>query len=64
MLVRSRRKQQRTLHVALGMPGFDEKHEDRYALGLLSIILGGNMSSRLFVVILEVEVFRGLRHLL
>ncbi len=41
------------MHVALGVPGYDEKHKDRYALSLLSIILGGNMSSRLFVELRE-----------
>jgi len=41
------------MHLTLGMPGYDENHEDRHALSLLSIILGGNMSSRLFVEIRE-----------
>lgn len=47
------------MHMALGMPGFDENHKDRYVLSLLSIILGGNMSSRLFV---EVREKRGLAY--
>ena len=47
------RKDIEQMHLALGMPGFDENHADRYALGLLSIILGGNMSSRLFVQVRE-----------
>ena len=41
------------MHLALGLPAFDENHKDRYALNLLSIILGGNMSSRLFVEVRE-----------
>ncbi len=41
------------MHVALGMPGLDEKHKDKYALSLLTTILGGNMSSRLFVEVRE-----------
>ncbi len=41
------------MHVALGMPAFDENHKDRYIMGLLNIILGGNMSSRLFVEVRE-----------
>ena len=36
------------MHIALGVLAFDENSKDRYALGLLSTILGGNMSSRLF----------------
>ena len=47
------------MHLALGLPGFDENHKDRYALTLLSIILGGNMSSRLFV---EAREKRGLAY--
>ena len=47
------RKDIEQMHLALGMPGYDENHPDRYALGLLSIILGGNMSSRLFVQVRE-----------
>ena len=35
-------------HINLGFPGLNRSHEDRYALGLLHVILGGNMSSRLF----------------
>lgn len=47
------------MHLALGMPGYDESHPDRYVLSMLSIILGGNMSSRLFV---EVREKRGLAY--
>ena len=47
------------MHLALGIPGFDEWHKDRYTLSLLSVILGGNMSSRLFV---EVREKRGLAY--
>jgi len=47
------------MHVALGMHGFDENHEDRYVMSLLSIILGGNMSSRLFI---ELREKRGLAY--
>lgn len=35
-------------HLALGMHAFGRNDPDRYALTLLHIILGGNMSSRLF----------------
>ena len=35
-------------HMALGFHSLDRAHPDRHALGLLHVILGGNMSSRLF----------------
>ena len=47
------------MHLALGIPGFDQWHKDRYVLSLLSVVLGGNMSSRLFV---EVREKRGLAY--
>jgi len=40
-------------HLVLGVRAYPENHKDRFALGLLSIILGGNMSSRLFVEVRE-----------
>ncbi len=46
-------------HIALGFPGVHEEHKDRYVLSLLSVLLGGNMSSRLFV---EVREKRGLAY--
>ncbi len=46
-------------HLALGFHGFKRDHPMRYALGLLNIILGGNMSSRLFN---EVREKRGLAY--
>jgi len=47
------------VHVVLGMFGIEYRHPDRYALGLLNIILGGNMSSRLFN---EIREKRGLAY--
>lgn len=35
-------------HVAMGLHAFGREHKDRYILSLLHIILGANMSSRLF----------------
>ncbi len=35
-------------HLAFGYHGYKRNHPDRHALGLLHIILGANMSSRLF----------------
>lgn len=40
-------------HLCLGVRGPGRKHPERYALALLNIILGGNMSSRLFNEIRE-----------
>ncbi len=35
-------------HICLGVHGLDRLHPDRYAQSILNVILGGNMSSRLF----------------
>ena len=47
------------MHVALGAPGYDENDKRRYILGLINVIMGANMSSRLFV---EVREKRGLAY--
>ena len=47
------------MHLALGYSAYNENHPDRYVLSLLNTILGGNMSSRLFV---EVREKRGLAY--
>jgi predicted Zn-dependent peptidase len=41
-------KQTEQMHLALGYLAYEINHKDYYALALLNIILGGNMSSRLF----------------
>lgn len=46
-IVASQRDTQQT-QVAIGLPAPDSYHEDRYAVHLLHILLGGNGSSRLF----------------
>ena len=46
-------------HLILGVRAYHHDHKDRFALALLSIILGGNMSSRLFI---EVREKRGLAY--
>ncbi len=53
------RKDIEQMHVALGALGMHTNHQDLYGLGLLNIILGGNMSSRLFN---EVREKRGLAY--
>ncbi|MDF1497759.1 MAG: pitrilysin family protein [Patescibacteria group bacterium] len=40
-------------HLCLGVRGYKNGHKDKYALNLLSIILGGNMSSRLYMSVVE-----------
>ncbi|KKP37289.1 MAG: Peptidase, M16 family [Candidatus Peregrinibacteria bacterium GW2011_GWA2_33_10] len=40
-------------HLVLGFPAYSEQHADHYALKVLSVILGGNMSSRMFSAIRE-----------
>lgn len=44
-------------HLIMGWPSIERGHEDRYAQALLSVVLGGSMSSRLFS---EVREKRGL----
>ncbi len=44
-------------HFVMGWPGINRSDKDKYALSVLSTILGGNMSSRLFT---EVREKRGL----
>ncbi len=46
-------------HLCLGVRGYNINHKDKNALDILSVILGGNMSSRLF---LEVREKRGLAY--
>ncbi len=40
-------------HLILGFRGYNIFNKDRYALGLLATILGGNMSSRMFISVRE-----------
>ncbi|MFC1727812.1 M16 family metallopeptidase [Patescibacteria group bacterium] len=40
-------------HFCLGLPGYELSHPNRFALGVLSSVLGGGMSSRLFSKIRE-----------
>ncbi len=48
-----RQKETEQAHLVLGMPGVSSQHPDHFALKLLGIILGGNMSSRMFLRIRE-----------
>ncbi|MFH1360423.1 MAG: pitrilysin family protein [Candidatus Omnitrophota bacterium] len=53
------RKDTEQMHVALGAFGFKRDHQDQLVLNLLNVILGANMSSRLFN---EVREKRGLAY--
>lgn len=51
--VNVRNKKTEQGHICVGVPAYSEEHKDHYALKLLSVILGGNMSSRMFLSIRE-----------
>jgi predicted Zn-dependent peptidase len=57
--VRLHTKQSDQAHIVIGAPSYPTGHPDRYALQLLSTVLGGGMSSRLFT---EVRERRGLAY--
>ncbi len=40
-------------HLILGVRAYDYNHRDRFVLSVLAVILGGNMSSRLFIKVRE-----------
>jgi len=40
-------------HLCLGVRGYNTFHPDKYAIGLLGVVLGGNMSSRLWMLVRE-----------
>ena len=46
-------KDTKQAHICIGLHSFGRSHKDRYALSLLHVILGANMSSRLFENIRE-----------
>lgn len=48
-----RTKKTEQSHIVLGVPGIAHEHEDHFAQRLLAIILGGSMSSRMFLNIRE-----------
>lgn len=50
-----REKKTEQAHVAVGFPGYAEGHADHWAKKLLAIILGGNMSSRMFLGVREAK---------
>jgi predicted Zn-dependent peptidase len=57
--VRVQHKDADQAHIILGVPSIGIGHPDRYALAMLATVLGGGMSSRLF---LEVRERRGLAY--
>lgn len=57
--VRIKFKKTDQTHLMIGARAYDENNKDRYTLSVMSVILGGNMSSRLFI---EVREKRGLAY--
>ena len=57
--VKIKHKKTEQAHFVLGVRGLPRGHKDRYVLAVLSTLLGGNMSSRLFI---EVRERRGLAY--
>lgn len=53
MSIRLQRKDTEQAQLAIGFPGLPYGHADLSALSLMSVILGGNMSSRLFTSVRE-----------
>ncbi len=51
MWIRNKKTEQ--AHVMIGFPGYPEEAEQHYAAKILSIVLGGNMSSRMFLSVRE-----------
>lgn len=50
-----RNKKTEQAHVVLGFPGYADDSENHYAAKLLAVILGGNMSSRMFLSVREAQ---------
>jgi predicted Zn-dependent peptidase len=48
-----RNKKTEQAHIMLGFLGYKERHKDHFALKMLTILLGGNMSSRMFLSVRE-----------
>ncbi len=42
-------------HLTIGFPGYHSNHPDYFAQKLLSVVLGGNMSSRMFLNVREAQ---------
>lgn len=51
LLLKNRKTDQS--HICIGVRGYGIDNENKYAMSILSVILGGNMSSRLFTTIRE-----------
>ena len=51
--VRTENRKTDQVHLNIGLPGLPLTHPDRYALGLMNVILGEGMSSRLFLELRE-----------
>lgn len=54
-VVSVKEKKTEQAHVAIGFPGYSEIHPDHWAEKVLATILGGNMSSRMFLGVREAK---------
>lgn len=50
-----RDKKTEQAHIAVGFPAYHATHKDHWALKILSVMLGGNMSSRMFLGVREAK---------
>lgn len=48
-------KQTEQTHIVYGVPGLAAEHPDHYGLKVLTAVLGGNMSSRMFLAVREAK---------
>ena len=53
--VNLKEKKTEQAHIAIGFPGYSEMHKDHWTLKLIAVVLGGNMSSRMFLGVREAK---------
>lgn len=53
--VNLKEKKTEQAHIAVGFPGYFEMHKDHWTLKLVAAVLGGNMSSRMFLGVREAK---------
>ncbi|MEK7528827.1 MAG: pitrilysin family protein [Patescibacteria group bacterium] len=49
------KKKTEQTHVVVGFPAYHEEHQDHYVEKVLSVVLGGGMSSRMFLAVREAK---------
>ncbi len=53
--VNLKEKKTEQAHIAIGFPGYSEMHKDHWTWKLIAVVLGGNMSSRMFLGVREAK---------